>query len=98
RHHPVPVPEVDPLAHRPTLHAKRAVYTARQGLRQRKRRPYTSSDARHSETRPVHAAGAVLASGGAGRGNPPGSARPPPPGRPPPGGSPLHISCGPPPP
>src|SRR5881275_31990 len=78
RHHPTPVPEIDALAHLPTLPAKRAVYTPWRGLRQRKRGPYTSRDARHSETRRVHVGGPVLARRGPRRCHRPGGARLPP--------------------
>src|SRR5205823_8153377 len=78
RYHPASVPEVDPLAHLPTLPAKRAVYTLRRGLRQRKRPPYTYPDARRSETRLVHVGGHVLARGGPGRRYRPRGARLPP--------------------
>src|SRR5207249_1355552 len=61
RHHPTTVAVFDALAH------GQAVYTARPGLRQAKRWPYTWGDASHTTADPIRAGGGLLARRGAGR-------------------------------
>src|SRR6266704_1203438 len=61
RDHPTTVAVFDALAH------GQAVYTARPGLRQAKRWPYTWGDASHTTADPIHAGGGLLARRGAGR-------------------------------